>query len=121
VGVPIWEIDIPVAALVGGCLLGALTPSPAAALKVAGPADLVRGFLYRLAFAGLAATLVCEVATGRGALAWLELETGVGMVSEVEAFSLFMGLLFLVGGGGGGDGGGGGGGSSSSGDGDRMA
>jgi hypothetical protein len=106
---------------VGGCLLGAQSPSPAAALKVAGPADLVRGFLYRLAFAGLAATLVCEVATGRGALAWLELETGVGMVSEVEAFSLFMGLLFLVGGGGGGDGGGGGGGSSSSGDGDRMA
>ena len=97
VGVPLWEIDIPVALLVGGCLLAGLTPPPAAKLKGVKPAALARGFLYRLAFLGLAAVLVCEVATGKGALSFLELETGVGEVGEVEAFTLFVGLLFLVG------------------------
>lgn len=97
VGVPLWEIDIPVALLVGTCLLNALTPPPASKLVGAKPAALARGFLYRVAYLGLAAVLVCEVATGKGALSFLELETGVGEVGEVEAFSLFVGLLFLVG------------------------
>jgi len=116
VGVPLWEIDIPVAGVVGGCLLGALTPPPAGWLRRATPASLARGFLYRLAFFLLAAVLVCEVGTGKGALSFFELETGVGEVGEIEAFTLFVGLLFLVGdystgeeegrGGGGGAGGG---------------
>lgn len=55
-----------------------------------------------------------QVATGKGALSWLELETGMGEVSEIEAFSLFVGLLFVVSGGEGGSG-------SSSGGGNRRA
>ena len=95
VGVPIWEIDIPIALLVGACLLGGLTPPAPGALRGVPRAALARGFLYRCSFVLLAAVLVCEVATGKGALSFFELETGVGEVGEIEAFTLFVGLLWL--------------------------
>ena len=93
VGVPLWEVEAPIAVLVGVLLLGGLSPSP---ITDRTPGGLIKSALYRASFLGLAAVLVCEAATGRGALATLELETGVGALTEVEAVAVFVALVLLT-------------------------
>ena len=95
VGVPMWELDPILALPVGGLLLAAFTPPRS--LAGVPPAALIRGGLYRLAHAALAAAIVTEAVAGQGVLALLELETGVGQVSEIEAVAVFFGLLFVTG------------------------
>jgi hypothetical protein len=93
-GVPMWELDPFLAVPVGALLLAALTPPK----SIAGlpTAALVRGGLFRVAHVALAAAIVAEAVTGQGVLALLELETGVGELTEVEAVSVFIGLLFVT-------------------------
>lgn len=94
VGVPMWELDPVLALPVGALLLAAFTPPRS--LAGVPPAALLRGGLYRFAHAALAAAIVTEAVTGQGVLALLELETGVGEVSEIEAVSAFFALLFAT-------------------------
>lgn len=122
VGVPLWEIEPVLALIVGGLLLAGLTPprprkkeeagsphSPARAPRRPTPVKAtIQALMLRAAHLGLAAAIVSEVATGQGALALLELETGLGEVSELEAAAAFV-LLVLLTNPGGGDGGGSGG------------
>jgi len=112
VGVPLWEIEPVLALVVGGLLLAGLTPprrkgSPAPGARPAPVKATVQALMLRAAHLGLAAAIVAEVATGQGALALLELETGLGEVSELEAVAAFV-LLVLLTNPGSGDGGNGG-------------
>ncbi len=50
----------------------------------------------RLAFLGFAMTMVAEMWTGKGALALLNVETGVEGLTEVEGILAFFFLLILV-------------------------
>ena len=56
--------------------------------------DTVRDLAGRAAFAGLSAAVGAELWAGKGLLSLLEIETGVGVISEVEA--VLAGLLLLV-------------------------
>lgn len=116
VGVPLWEIEPVLALVVGGLLLAGLTPprkrtrSPLPGSTRPTPVKAtIQALMLRAAHLGLAAAIVAEVATGQGALALLELETGLGEVSELEAVAAFV-LLVLLTNPGSGDGGGGSGG-----------
>lgn len=59
-------------------------------------ADLVRDLAGRAAFAGLAAAVAAEVATGQGLLALLGVGTGAEALSEVEGGLAVMLLLVLT-------------------------
>ena len=62
------------------------------------PAALADAHLTACLGAGLAVTGArAEAVAGQGVLALLELETGVGQVSEIEAVAVFFGLLFVTG------------------------
>ena len=99
VGVPLWEIEPVLALVVGGLLLAGLTPPRGKPPPGTPPVPLkatIQAFMLRAAHLGLAAAIVSEVATGQGALGLLELETGLGQVSELEAAAFFVLLVFLT-------------------------
>lgn len=51
----------------------------------------------RVGYAALAGTIATEMATGRGALAALSVETGVQELEEAEAVLAFLMMLLLTG------------------------
>ena len=99
VGVPLWEIEPVLALVVGGLLLAGLTPPREKPPPGSPPVPLnatIQALMLRAAHLGLAAAIVSEVATGQGALGLLELETGLGEVSELEAAAAFVLLVLLT-------------------------
>jgi hypothetical protein len=99
VGVPLWEIEPVLALIVGGLLLAGLTPPREKPPPGSPPVPLnatIQALMLRAAHLGLAAAIVSEVATGQGALGLLELETGLGEVSELEAAAAFVLLVLLT-------------------------
>ncbi|KAK9822239.1 hypothetical protein WJX81_004477 [Elliptochloris bilobata] len=55
-----------------------------------------QSFLQRFACLTLAGTIVAEVATGKGLLALLQIETGVEALTEYEAAATFLIVLILT-------------------------
>lgn len=76
--------------IAGGLALAAAWPAKQRAQNATA---LVRQLAGRLAFAGLSASLVTELMTGRGLLALLQIETGA-QLSETEA--VLAALIMLV-------------------------
>ncbi|CAL8466739.1 g6275 [Coccomyxa elongata] len=104
VGVPLWEIEPLLGAIVVGLLIAALYPRRRQLVQDAQRRKKEFGdwladaqvWVRRLACVSLASTIVVEVVTGKGALALLDIETGVETLSEIEAGAAFLIMLFLT-------------------------
>lgn len=59
--------------------------------------SILRRAAGRLSFIGLAGTLAAEMWTGKGALALLDVETGVEVLTDLEAMGAFCAMLLLSG------------------------
>lgn len=99
VGVPLWEIEPVLGIIVLALTVAALWPSflkqDQAQTKV-GFLERIQRLSGRFACLGLASTITAEVVTGKGALALLNVETGLETVSEIEAIGAFVVMLLLT-------------------------
>jgi hypothetical protein len=59
--------------------------------------DTLRGAAGRIAYVGLAGTIVAEMFTGSGILTLLDIETGVEVLSDMEGVAAFVAMLLLTG------------------------
>ncbi|KAK9868284.1 hypothetical protein WJX84_003614 [Apatococcus fuscideae] len=100
--IPIWEQEPIVGLLVVGLLIGGLYPNKQGlagnAARKGGDRvrDLIQAVSGRFACLALAATMVLETVTGKGALALLNIETGIETLPEIEAIVAFLVVLFLT-------------------------
>lgn len=100
--IPIWEQEPIVGLLVVGLLIGGLYPNKQGLtgnrLRKGGDRvrDLIQAASGRLACLILAAIMVLETVTGKGALSLLNIETGIETLPEIEAIIAFLVVLFLT-------------------------
>ncbi|KAK9841690.1 hypothetical protein WJX74_010179 [Apatococcus lobatus] len=100
--IPIWEQEPIVGLLVVGLLIGGLYPNKQGLagnrLRKGGDRvrDLIQAASGRLACLVLAAIMVLETLTGKGALSLLNVETGIETLPEIEAIIAFLVVLFLT-------------------------
>ncbi|KAI3435598.1 hypothetical protein D9Q98_001663 [Chlorella vulgaris] len=80
--------------VVAALVAGVAWPAPR---KLTTATDVVRDVTGRLAFGGLASAVGAELWANKGLLSLLEVETGVGMLSEIEAVLAASLLLVLTG------------------------
>lgn len=101
--IPLWEMEPLLAGIVLAFTAAAVWPprfssSYAEQQRGAEPTwiDKVQHLSGRAACLGLAGTITAEVATGKGALALLNVETGIETISEIEAVVAFFVMLLLT-------------------------
>lgn len=84
-----------------GLLAAAVWPGQSSMLNMEltpiSPVVKMKALVARLAFVGLAAAIAAEMITGKGVLALLDIETGVEVLSDVEAVLAFMVMIILTG------------------------
>jgi hypothetical protein len=84
---------------IAGLLLAAAWPDQREAPQQpnAGFVAQLQKSVSRLAYVGLAGAIAAEMYTGKGILALLDVETGVEVLSDVEALAAFVLMIFLTG------------------------
>jgi hypothetical protein len=99
--IPLWEMEPLLGVIVLAFTAAAIWPprfSSSYAEQKSDPTwiDRVQHLSGRAACLGLAGTITAEVATGKGALALLNVETGIETLSEIEAVVAFFVMLLLT-------------------------